>query len=244
MEQKLKEVETRIIGISIGPKPSKWKAEDYVGGGASGLKYLNLKIPQVRSAFKKPFSFSGESKETQWKIWDYIWNHSDYFEVMLGASQFASSQKIEELHKKHKRLIKWANRIDNWAHSDELSSIYSKLLEYDQKSLLPTFEKWNRSKNPWLKRQSMVGLLYYSRCRKQVPDVKLILRFIDRHIHDDHYYVQKAVGWTLRECWNIYPKQTFKYLCQNAINIPSGGWTAATEKLSKRDKELVMSLRR
>lgn len=244
MKRILKEVEERLINIPLGSRPSKWKAEDYVGSGLSSLKYLNLKIPRVRSAFKEPFSFSTKPKEAQWKIWDYIWSNSKYFEVMLGASHFASSRPVEELYKNRNTLIKWVNRVDNWAHSDELSSIYSKLLEYDQSSLLPTFEKWNRSKNPWCKRQSMVGLLYYSRCRKQTPDVKLILRFVDRHINDDHYYVQKAVGWTLRECWNVYPEATFKYLCKNAKRIPSGGWTAATEKLSKRDKLKILSLRK
>lgn len=240
----LKEIEDRLLSLPPAPKPSKWKAENYVGGGMSDLKYLNIKIPLVRAAFKDPFSFSSSPIENQWKIWDYTWTHSNYFEVMLGATHFASSKPIEELYRHRKTLAKWVNRVDNWAHSDELSSIYSRLLEHDPKTMLPLFEKWNRSRKPWLKRQSMVGLLFYSRFRKRTPDVKLILRLVDRHMEDDHYYVQKAVGWTLRECWSVYPQPTFKYLCKNAKRIPSGGWTAATEKLSRKDKQFLLKLRK
>lgn len=244
MIKTLKEVEERLIHLPPPENPSKWKAKDYVGGGMSALKYLDIKIPRVRAALKEPFSFSNQSLEKQWKIWDYVWNQSRYFEVMLGATHFAAKRPIEELHQMRKTLIKWVERVDNWAHSDELSGIYSKLLEHDPKSMLPVFEKWNRSKNPWLKRQSMVGLLFYSRFRNRTPEVKLILRFVERHMEDDHYYVQKGVGWTLRECWSVYPETTFKYLCKNAKRIPSAGWTAATERLSKKDKELLLRLRK
>lgn len=162
---------------------------------------------------------------------------------MIGATQFASSRPVEEIYEQKSNLVQWAQRVDNWAHSDELSSIYSRLLEKDPKYMLPQFEKWNRSKKPWLKRQSLVGLIFYSRFRKKYPPVNLILRFVEKHIDDKHYYVQKGVGWTLRECWNAYPNQTYSYLQKNAKRIPPGGWAAATERLSKQDKDKLMKIR-
>ena len=90
----------------------------------------------------------------------------------------------------------------------------------------------------------MVGLVYYARKRKKFPPQRLIIRLVDPHLADKHYYVQKAVGWTLRECWNIYPSPTYQYLKKNAHLIPSGGWTAATEKLSKAEKARLTKLRK
>lgn len=180
----------------------------------------------------------------QWKIWTHIWKHSSYFEAMLGATHFVSTRPIEELYSQKTNLVQWINKVDNWAHSDELSGIYSKLLERDQKSLLPYFKKWNLSTKPWLKRQSMVGLLFYSRFRKKYPSPSLILKHVDRHIDDQHYYVQKGVGWTLRECWNVYPDKTYEYMLKNAKRIPSAGWTAATERLSKNNKKDLMKMRK
>lgn len=244
MKKYLKEVEDRLLALQPPVKASPWKAEDYVGGGQSSLRYLNLKIPHVRQEFKKGFSFSKLNPEEQWKIWDYIWNHSPIFEVMLLSSYWAASRPIQEMLTHHRLVVGWLARVDNWAHSDELSSHYSKMLEHDPKRFMPIFKKWNLSRHPWFKRQSMVGLLFYSRMRRKTPPLRVLLDFVERHIEDEHYYVQKAVGWTLRETWNVYPKETFVYLKKNAARIPPAGWTAATEKLSAKDKKILMQLRR
>lgn len=244
METYLKEVETRMLSLASKPKPSKWKPEDYIGGGESKLRYLNLKIPIVRAVYRKGFSFANDEPEKQWRIWDYIWNHSDIFEVMLMASYWAASRPFEETFQHRKQVLKWLDRVDNWGHSDELSAHYARFLEHDPRALLPVFEKWSSSKKPWLKRQALVGLMFYSRFRKRHPEVNLILKFIDRHIDDDHYYVRKGLGWALRECWNVYPEKTFAYLKTNARRIPPEAWTAATEKLAPEQKKMLMQLRR
>ncbi len=244
MKQYLDEVESRLKDLQSQPNPSPWKPEDYIGGGMSKLKYLNIKIPLVRKAFKKGFSFSDRPPAEQWKIWDFIWKKSDYFEVMLLASYWAASRPFDETFARHKLMLAWLARVDNWGHSDELSAHYARFLEHGPEIILPYFRKWNASANPWFKRQSMVGLLYYSRFRKRKPALKLILDFVERHMDDEHYYVQKGVGWALREAWNVYPAPTFAYLKKNARRIPPAGWTAATEKLSAKDKTVLMKLRK
>ncbi|MBX3020182.1 MAG: DNA alkylation repair protein [Bdellovibrionales bacterium] len=244
MTKYLKEVELRLSAIERVQPPPQWKGENYIGGGASDLRYLNLKIPLVRREFKKGFSFSNLPTEEQWAIWDYIWQNSRIFEVMLMSSYWAASRPVEELVQHHKVILGWLKHVDNWAHSDELSAHYAKMLELDRRKFLPVFQKWNTSSEPWFKRQSMVGLLFYSRFRRKALPCSTILKFVERHIDDDHYYVQKGVGWTLRECWNLYPTATFTYLKKNAHRVPPGAWTAATEKLSTKDKAMLTSLRR
>lgn len=244
MRKYLLEVEKRLLALEKAHKPEKWLAKNYIGGGMSKLKFLDIKIPLVRAAYKQGFSFSHLPPEHQWPIWNYIWNKSDIFEVMLIPSYWAASRPVEEVFAHRKFILGWLTRVDNWAHSDEMSNHYAKLLEDFPRQLMPIFKKWNASKNPWFKRQSMVGLMYYSRMRKKAPSVDVILNFVERHIEDDHYYVQKAVGWALRESWNVYPKQTFAYLKKNAHRIPPGGWTAATEKLDSKQKSLLSEIRR
>jgi 3-methyladenine DNA glycosylase AlkD len=98
--------------------------------------------------------------------------------------------------------------VDNWALSDSLSKIYSKIFEIDSELIYPVLSDWNKSENPWKRRQSIVSLLYYSSTRKNVlPFIKYI-RLIKRLLTDDDYYVQKGVGWTLRELGNVYSEET------------------------------------
>lgn len=244
MKIHLLEVENRLKKIQKSTYPPKWKSADYVGGGMSKLDYLDLKSPVVKAAFDKGFSFSNEPSEKQWKIWNYIWKQSNIFEAMNMALKWAGSRSIEERHQYGPILLAWLNKTDNWAHSDSLSDFYSELLEHDRKTYFKYFKKWNISKNPWERRQSMVGLFFYSRMRKKYVPFKTAIAFVDRHLRDDHYYVQKGVGWTLREIYNVYPNETYRYLILNAAQIQPAAWTAATEKLSSENKKKLMALRK
>ncbi len=244
MKKYLTEVDSELRNLQGGKQPSIYLPDSYVGSEYGNFKFYNIRVPKIRALLKKGFSFSNDSIDEQWTIWDYIWHHSKIYEQALIALHFANKRSPEELYQKRTLLLKWIKRIDNWALSDEFSNIVAKLYELKPKNLKPTLEKWNRSRNPWERRNSMVGLFYYSRLRKKYPSYKLAIDFIDPHLEDQHYYVQKAVGWTLRECWNVYPEKTYKYLEQRAHRIPPGGWTAATEKLSKTEKAKLTQIRK
>ncbi len=242
--QALQEVEAAMRQLSGSDKSEKWLAKNYVGAGLSKLEFLDVKIPEVRQRFAKRFSFSDKSLESQWRTWDYIWKHSNTFETMLLALFWLEKQGTEDLVAHADLVLCWVKKIDNWAHSDGLSAQISKILEANHVKYLPIFDQWSHSKNPWLRRQSLVGLLYYSRLRKKTLAFSILKQFVDRQVEDKHFYVQKAVGWTLRECWNIYPDQTERYLEVIAERIPPAGWTAATEKLDKKTKNRLADLRK
>ena len=239
-----KEVEKSLRNLTKSKQPSKYMPENYIGSEYKYYKYLNVRVPQIRAQQKRGYSFSKKSAEEQWKTWDYIWKNSDIFEVSLSAVHFVNRRPVEELYQNKTKLLMWIKRVDNWALSDEVSNFMAKLMEYRPKEFMPYYEKWNRSKNPWERRLSMVGLHYYSHFREKYIPYKQVIKFVDPHLEDPHYYVQKAVGWTLRECWNVYPEKTYKYLQRNAHLIPPGGWTAATEKLTKTDKAKLTKLRK
>lgn len=242
--KELREVTEKLRCLSRKHKPGKWKPESYIGKDKSRYKFLNLKVPHVRQAMKEGYSFSKRSFHDQYPIWQKIWFESDIFEVSLSALHFLNNANIDNLCSVRAEIIRWQSLVDNWAFSDDLSNCYSKLLEQDRKFMSPHFESWNKSSNPWDVRQSLVGLLFYSRFRSRVLSSSKILGFIRPHLSHEHYYVQKGVGWTLRESWNVYPIQTYKFMKQNAHKIPSAGWTAATEKLSMKDKAELSRLRK
>tara|TARA_Y100000768_G_scaffold388224_1_gene382871 strand:- start:1472 stop:2215 length:744 start_codon:yes stop_codon:yes gene_type:complete len=243
-KNELDEVEKRLKALSRIHKPGQWKPESYVGNNSSRYTFLNLRVPKIRKAMQEGYSFSNLSFDHQFKIWTYIWNQTEYFEVALSALHFVNKSPVEDLFKHYKKLLIWQNKVDNWGHSDELSNAYARLLEYQPKEIFPAFEKWNQSDNPWKVRQSLVGLFFYSRFRTKYISSRIVLKFIKPHLNHSHYYVQKAVGWTLRECWNVYPEVTFNFMKKNAKAIPPAGWTAATEKLNQKDKKELMTIRK
>ena len=71
-----------------------------------------------------------------------------------------------------------------------------------------------------------------------------IIQFIHKLLNDKEYYVQKAVGWSLKELYNVYPQETLRYLDNNIKKISAIAFTPATEKLKKIDKERLKKIRK
>ena len=241
--------EVEAVVQKTAPQRSKLNPESYIGGGDSSYKYAGLSVPQIRSIYKNtPFSFrrnSPEGKIKEIKTWDYIWKKSQVFEVVsLSLLHMSDGIKKGEILAQHLPVIEsWAHRIDNWAHSDSLSSIYVRILEADRKKMLPILEAWSDSVNPWLRRQSIVSLLYYSSARKEVLPFAKLIKLVKKQMDHEHYYVQKGVGWTLREIGNVYPDETFAFLEANIGRVSAHAFTAATEKLSPARKNHIKKLR-
>ena len=126
---------------------------------------LGLSVPQSRAALKAGYSFLRYAPDRVLEIFDHIWKNGKYFEEM--------SQPIYHYEKKSlsvdefNTISGWIEKCDNWAHSDGLSSIYARALEEMPELVLPVLQAWNRSDNPWKRRQSVVSLLYYARLRKK-----------------------------------------------------------------------------
>lgn len=227
------------------PKRSEaFAGKHYIGSGRSKLLYLDLVTADVRSVLKKELSFKGLTLAEQFDAIEEVWFSSQVFEVKSICLYWVGSQKDETLIKFSNRLIKWSSEIDNWALSDGLCSIYARIFEQAPSKLLPTFKKWNASSNPWLARISLVSLFYYARLRKNYPSFNLAIGFIKTQLKSSDYYVQKAVGWTLRELYQVYPQKTIQFVTKNIQNISPSAWYATSEKMMPAEKSKLLKLRK
>ena len=239
----LKEVE-KVIDTA----PAKWVSKDftflkkYIG---TQYNMKGLSIPGVRSISKTGFSFSKLKPEEQIEIWNEIWQKSNLHEALTLAILFWEKNLDDlDINKSWNCLKGWTGKIDNWAHSDGLSGLYSDLLETKPSLVLPQLKKWNRSKNPWERRQSVVGLIHYHRKRGKVLPYNTLIPFVENLLGDKDYFVQKGVGWALREIGNVYHKQIFSFLKKHHAQITGIAFAAAAEKLSIPEKEELKTLRK
>jgi len=237
------EVETALS--SLPKRTSTQNPEAYIGGGQSKLRYIGLRVPDLRQTSRSGFSFAKNDPREIAKIWDYLWQNSDCYEVMLLALIWFEDPKQRKDLKAHWPLLKkWSGRIDNWAHSDSLSGIYARIHEDSPAGIYETFQKWSASKNPWLRRLSIVSLFYYSSQRKKFPSLPKVIALLKPQLTFDHYYVQKGVGWTLREAGNVYPHPVYSFIEKNIHKISAHAFSAATEKMRPNQKEHLKQLRK
>ena len=239
----LKEVATTIGNIKSTRKPDPYfDLQKYIG---TQYHVTGLSMPQLRAAYKKGFSFSNQTPEEQYLIYKYIYFNSETFDVIIQALFFLEQYvKVADPEKLFEDLIDWLDRIDNWAHSDALTMHFAYLLEQKPKLVYAHLLQWNQSENPWMRRQSVLSLLGYARFRKKYPTFKNIIRLVDPLLTDKAYYVQKGVGWCLRETGIVYPKETMAYLIEKHHLISSVAFASASEKLSPKEKEKLKLLRK
>jgi 3-methyladenine DNA glycosylase AlkD len=238
----LREVEELLKSSAPKTKtPTYFEPESYMG---TGFFILGLPVPQQRNIFKKGYSFSKEPLMVQLKIWDKIWEETKMFEALTQAAFFPEKhwKKLGSVQT-FKTLKSWIKKVDNWGHSDLFSSIIAKILVTDEQMVFNQLIKWNASKNPWERRQSIVPLAMYHRRNKHIP-FKQVISLVENLIHDDHYYVQKGVGWSLREIGTQYPEETWKFMNKYVRDISAIAFTASVEKLSTHQKEKLKQLRK
>ncbi|MBK9322909.1 MAG: DNA alkylation repair protein [Bdellovibrionaceae bacterium] len=171
-----------------------------------------------------------------------IWKQSNIFEAKSQSLYYYQYKRISLAE--FKVIASWANTCTCWEHSDDLSKIIATVTEENPNWALPVLKKWVKSKNSWHRRQSMVGLIEYASKRKRFLPFDTYIENVDSLLTDPDYYVQKAVGWTLREIYNVYPEKCFQFQHEKIAQISSLAYSAATEKLACREKMQLNLMRK
>lgn len=229
-EQFLVEIENNLLEQAKGIDPGK--AAERARFMKAVMPMLGLPVPLQRARLKKGYSFSDLSFEEQIPIWEYVWFHARSHEAKMQAAFFVEKPKDYDPEWLWSHLSSWVRGVNCWDQSDTLSNVYSRLNEDIPHSVVPRLQKWNVSDNPWERRQSLVALLFYSRFRQILPDQALVFALVKARLEDADYYVQKGVGWTLREAWNVWPVDCEAFLHLHVKQLAPAAWQAATEKLS------------
>ncbi len=203
---------------------------------------LHIHVPLLRALVKSGYSFYVPDPRQVLKSWDYIWKHADFHEVAHQALYYYQHRTLRRFE--FDAIKHWVNRCDSWEHSDDLSKIYAGVVEDNPDWILPLYERWNIAKSPWKRRQSVVGLIEYASKRKLVLPYADLIRFVEPLLRDPDYYVQKGVGWTLREIYNVYPGETTLFLHRHIKSLSPQAFSSSTEKLDKAEKTALKQLRK
>lgn len=189
---------------------------------------------------KKGYSFSDLSYMEQAKIWSYIFKNTDYMGMgHLAIDHFKSFQnkKSHPLLPYWPLLKTWVGKIENWTHADMLASLYCDILTESPDKVYAEFKKWSQSPSPWKNRMAIVSLLYYYNPKRVLLPFNDIISLVKPHLLKDHYYLQKAIGWNLRELSRAYPKESMRFVQSHLYDLSPTAFTTAMEKIPKSVKE-------
>jgi 3-methyladenine DNA glycosylase AlkD len=213
---------------------------------AQHIKTITGSVPAHRYASKHRYSFSASTFKQQLAVWDQLWHNTDDFWMRAHAFFFLerNMNKTGALQLMWPVIVKWQDKVNDWPLCDALAKIYTKILVVAHGKVYAQLKKWNKDDDPWKRRQSVVSLLYYSRTKKDYLPFDKIEKLVTPLLEDKEYYVQKGVGWTLRELYNVYPKETLFYLTRHIKSISSIAFTIAIEKMNIKLKEQLKAHRK
>ena len=241
--QAKQEVESALHPHRRIPKEDDYfDLQKYIG---TRLEVWGVKMPVARKLSKQGYSFSHLESDEQYLFWKYIWLSSENFDVMTQALFFCDRYiKYAEPDFFFQEMQEWLQRVDNWAHSDQMTHYFAALHERMPSAVYPVLKQWNNSANAWERRQSVLSLLDYARFRKKYPPFTKITALVKTLLADKDVFVQKGIGWCLRETGHIYPKETYAFLEKYHAHLSSIAFSSASEKLTAAKKEKLKTMRK
>jgi 3-methyladenine DNA glycosylase AlkD len=140
------------------------------------------------------------------------------------------------------RWKRWlsANDSANWATTDAICGTLIGPLLTQYPKLIPEMRSWSKHRNMWVRRASIVGLLYPMR-RGHALD--LVYEIAERLHRDDNDLIHKAVGWALREAGKVDARRLERYLRANVAVIPRTTFRYAIERFTDGERRRLMRLR-
>lgn len=208
----------------------------------SALRHLGLRTPVRRKIVARGFSFSAGSSAERIATWDGIWRRTDCADVMFAVLDDHRDRLRDGVDASFwPRAVDWIDRIDNWAHADDLARVYSWVLAAEPDVVHPQLERWNDDTDEWKRRISLVSLIHYSGKHAVFVEPERVFPLVERCLDDDRASVQKAVGWVVRETNERFPAETRTFLTDHGARMSRDALRRATERMDPGTRSRLRS---
>ena len=175
--------------------------------------FLGIKKPLSSSLQKEFIKQWKKTKEINWdfifKLWDLPEREFQYFAIDLIVSLVNELQK-NDINKIEKLIItkSWWDTVDILS-TKAVGKICEKYSELKENTII----NWSKSENMWLKRSAILFQLKY----KEKTDTILLEKIIVENSNSDEFFINKAIGWALREYSKTDREWVRKFIQQNTL---------------------------
>jgi len=179
-------------------------------------------------------------------IWKHIWNTASGWRPRIHAFFFLEKhlKRADLIHDIWQTSCSWQNDVCDWGLCDALAKLNTKALEVFPDEVYRQLCEWNTSADLFKRRQSVVSLLYFSRTKKVFLPFEQLTALMPSLLPDKEYYVQKGLGWALRELHTVYPETGSAYIRSIVRGLQPIAFTIAIEKMSVAEKDNLKTIRR
>lgn len=175
--------------------------------------YLGLKAPERKALYQQFIDKQGipdidEVPAVVKALWQLPEREFQYDALTL----------LEKIHKKWPEhfISLFESLITEkswWDTVDTLSKLVGMYFRKYPAQRLPVTERWINSSNIWLQRSALIFQLHY----KQDTDTRLLFDYILRCNTSKEFFIQKAIGWALRQLAKTNPTAVQSFVANNTL---------------------------
>jgi len=204
--------------------------QSYVG---SPVPVLGVSVPTMRgilAAFAKDHPTLGAAEVNA--LASALWSGPTFEEKSLGILLLGRYEKVLD-DDSWKLADRWVDTATGWGLSDGLASGPIAGMVCAKASRFREILRWTRAKNIWRRRASTYALHRFVRAGELDRPFQLLKKLL----YDEEFWVRRAVGTWLRECWKQDRRRTEAFLRKQARGLPRIVISVATERAPKTFRE-------
>jgi len=179
------------------------------------FEYLGIKTPQNTAIQKEFYKENGlpalsDLDEILHDLWELPQREFQY--VGMGLLGKFEKQLPAEFIDTLEYLIvtkSWWDTVDAIA-SHTVGTHFKRFPKIRERTL----KKWRKSKNIWLRRTAILFQLGY----KQETDYELLTEIIYENLGSNEFFINKAIGWALRQYAYTDPKAVKKFVNSTVLH--------------------------
>lgn len=212
---------------SAAPSKPSPEAQSYLG---SPIPVLGVRVPRLRamvSAFRRGHR-DLEIGDLN-RLVSSLWDGSIFEEKALAISLLDAYSRTLPNEASWRILDRWAGEATGWGLCDWLALGPIAKVVHSQPGRFREILRWTKSENSWRRRIAVYAMRDFVFAR----ELDRPFQIFERLLYDDEFWVQRAVGTWLRECWKKDRTRTEAFLRDHVVGLPAVTITVATERAPK-----------
>lgn len=177
------------------------------------FRFLGVRGATRTEIYKKYFPDARKTKTIDWDFVENCWNKEErefQYVVVYYLKAMQKFLKREDISRLKYLIVtkSWWDTVDLLAKV--VGSLVLRIEGYDQIML-----EWSKDSNIWLKR---VAILYQLSLKEKV-DKQVLERILVNNLGDSEFFINKAIGWALRDYSKFNPEWVREFIKKNKDNM-------------------------
>jgi len=191
----------------------------------SRWEHWGVPLPNMDVAIRE--TLGGLSQDEALELCRRLWREP-VWDLKIVASRILARKSIEPDAKVWTFVTERMAELDGWAIADNLASVASRCLLADP-GRLDVMDAWIESPHLWTRRAALVFTLPWATGKR---DPEPMLGWAARLAANREWFIQKAIGWCLRELSKRDPERVRRFLTEHGGKLKGVAKREATRYLA------------